>query len=234
MHCSPVTRPLVGWFIVFAVAVSGVAQDAIPGPIAFKGKLLFSDDFERDDLGEWKEIIPGFRVADGVLVATQDKADHGSVGRVYLPMNNVVMKFRFKLAGSPRFNLVFDDKNHKGSHAGHICRVAYAQRQVRLGDDKEGIMRNDIFKMRRDPKQKAEGDKLVENRGSSVKVNLEQNRWYTTTIEIHDDQMRVSLDGNAIGYLKSSGIDHPTKQSAHFTVSGEATHFDDVQIWQAR
>lgn len=210
-----------------------LAADTVPGPLAKKGELLFSDDFERHNLGKWKVIIPGFKVAGGVLVATQDKVDHGSVGRVYLPMKDLVMSFRFKLAGSARFNVVFDDKNHKGSHAGHIARVAFAQRQIRLGDDKEGIMRNDIFKMRRDPKRKADADKLLKGRGSNVRADLKQDRWYSATIEIVGAEMRVSLDGNPIGYLKSPGLAHATKQSVHFTVSGSETHYDDVKIWRA-
>ncbi|QDT11732.1 hypothetical protein [Planctomycetes bacterium K23_9] len=218
---------------VFIPAIA-LADEVVPRSIAIKGEQLFADDFQRDDLGQWKVIIPGFRVTDGVLVATQDKEDHGSVGRVYLPMKDVVISFRFKLAGSPRFNLVLDDKNFKGSHAGHICRVAYAARQIRLGDDKEGIMRNDIFKMRRDPAQKEAADKLIADRGSIAKVNLQQNRWYTTTVEIKDDQMRVSLDGKPIGYLKSPGLAHATKESLHFTVNGNATHFDDVKVWKAK
>ena len=143
------------------------------------------------------------------------------------------MSFRFKLAGSPRFNVVFDDKNHKGSHAGHICRVTIAPRQIGLGDDKEGIMRNDIFEMRRDPKLKEAASKLLQGRGFNAKVNLEFNRWYDMTIEVAGDRMRVSLDGEAIGYLKSPGLAHPTKESVHFTVSGKETHFDDVKIWKA-
>ncbi len=210
------------------------ADKEIPGPLAEKGELLFSDDFERTGLGEWKVIIPGFKVEGGALVATQDKADHGSVGRVYLPMKDVIMSFRFKLDGSPRFNLVFDDKNHKGSHAGHICRVAFAQKQIRLGDDKEGIMRNDIFKMRRDSKRKAAADPLLKGRGSQVKANLEQGRWYAAEIEIAGDEMRVSLDGEPIGWLKSPGLAHPTKESVHFTVNGKRTLFDDVKIWRAK
>jgi hypothetical protein len=214
--------------------VSVLAAEDVPGPLAQKGDLLFSDDFERTGLGKWKVIIPGFQVADGALVATQDRADHGSVGRVYLPMKDVILSFRFKLDGSPRFNVVFDDKNHKDSHAGHICRVAFAGKQIRLGDDKEGIMRNDIFAMRRDPKRKAAADKLLKGRGSNVKADLKQGRWYSATIEIVGDQMRVSLDGKAIGWLKSPGLAHPTKESVHFTVNGKRTLFDDVKIWRAR
>lgn len=201
--------------------------------LAVRGPMLFSDSFERSDLGDWKVIIPGFRVSDGVLVGTQDKPEHGSVGRIYVPMKDVIVSFRFKLAGSPRFNVVFDDKNHKGSHAGHICRVAVAEKQIRLGDDKEGIMRNDIFAMKRDPSTKAAADKLLEGRGANVKVNLESNRWYEMEVQIVGDEMRMSLDNKAIGYLKSSGLAHPTKESLHFTVNGKETHIDDVKIWQA-
>jgi hypothetical protein len=209
------------------------AGEPVPGPIAEKGELLFSDDFERGEPGDWKVIIPGFAVENGMLVGTQDRADHGSVGRVYVPMKDVIMSFRFKLAGSPGFNVVFDDKNHKGSHAGHICRIAVTKTRIRLGDDKEGIMRNDIFAMRRDPGTKEKADELLKGRSLALKVDLESNRWYSMTIEIKDDRMRVSLDGDPIGFLQSPGIAHPTKESVHFTVTGKEAHFDDVKIWQA-
>lgn len=220
-------------FILFA-SITASAGEGIPGPLAEKGALLFSDDFERSDLGDWKVIIPGFKVAGGVLVATQDRADHGSVGRVYVPMKDVILSFRFQLSGSPTFNVVFDDKNHKGSHAGHICRVAVAQKQIRLGDDKEGIMRNDIFKMRRDPEQKTKADELLKGRGTIVKMDTEQKRWYSMIIEIVGDEMRVSLDGQPIGFLRSPGLAHPTKESVHFTVNGKETHFDEGKIWEAK
>jgi hypothetical protein len=233
MDVAMMNRPVFTLCLPLVCCLSAVAGEKVPGPIAERGELLFSDDFQREGLGDWKVIIPGFHVTDGVLVGTQDRQDHGSVGRVYLPMKDVVVSFRFKLAGSPRFNVVFDDKNHKGSHAGHICRVAVARKQVRLGDDKEGIMRNDIFAMRREPRQKAAAAKLLEGRSSTVQVDLQVDRWYTMQIEILADQMRVSLDGRPIGYLKSPGLAHPTKESLHFTVTGKETHFDDVKIWRA-
>lgn len=201
-------------------------------PVSPTGKLLFSDDFERNDLGAWKVIIPGFKVEQGKLVGTQDRADHGSVGRVYLPMKDVVMTFRFRLEGSPRFNVVFDDKNHKGSHAGHICRVAFAEKQIRLGDDKEGVMRNDIFEMRRDPARKAAADQIIEGRGTAHKADLKQGVWYNAEIRIHQDTMNVYLDGKPVGSLTSPGIGHPTKESVHFTVSNKALWIDDVRIWK--
>jgi hypothetical protein len=207
----------------------------IPGkPLAQKGTLIFSDDFEREDLGEWKTIIPAFAVKDGVLKGWQAKDDHGAVGRIYRPMKDVIVEFKFKLEGSKQFNVVFDDKNYKGSHAGHILRVAFAPTQIRLGDDKEGIMRNDIFKMRRDPQQKAAANKLLEGRGSIAKVKVEPGEWHDVVIEIVGDRMRVSYDGIAVGYLQSPGLAHETKQSVHFTVTGSGVLYDDVKIWNVK
>jgi hypothetical protein len=217
------------------IAVITLAAANVPNqPLAAKGKLLFSDDFQRADLGEWKSLIPTFAVKDGVLKGWQTRDDHGAVGRVYRPMKDVVVEFRFQLDGSTGFNAVFDDQKFKGSHAGHICRVAFAPKQVRLGDDKEGAMRNDIFEMKKNPSRKAEADKLLVGRGSFAPVNIEQKKWHQVTIEIVCDQMRVCLDGKPVGYLKSPGIAHETKSSFHFTVSGKGVLFDDVRIWAAK
>lgn len=208
---------------------------ALPAtPLADKGQELFADDFDRGDLAPWKALIPTFTVENGVLKGVQTRDDHGAVGRVYLPMKDVIVEFRFQLAGSPSFNAVFDDQKFKGSHAGHICRAAFAAKQVRLGDDKEGAMKNDLFALRSDPARKAELTKLLVDRGSSAPVRIEQNKWYQATIELVGDQMRVSLDGKPVGYLKSPGLAHATKTSFHFTVPGSGVLFDDVHIWQAR
>jgi hypothetical protein len=216
------------------LATLSTAADIPAEPIAQKGEPILADDFERTDLGDWKSLIPTFTVEGGTLKGVQTRADHGAVGRVYRPMKDVVIEFKFELVGSTGFNAVFDDQKFKGSHAGHICRVAFAPTQLRLGDDKEGVMRNDIYTMRKDPAHKKDADKLLEGRGSSASIKLEQQKWYQVTIELKGDEMRVSLDGKPLGYLKSPGIAHDTKSSFHFTVSGKGALFDDVHIWQAR
>lgn len=203
-------------------------------PLAQKGELIFSDDFERSDLGDWKALIPSLAVENGALKGWQTRADHGAVGRVYRPMKDVIVEFRFKLDGSTGFNAVFDDQKFKCSHAGHICRVAFAPKQVRLGDDKEGVMRNDIYEMRKDPARKAEADKLLVGRGSSMNIEIDPKSWHQVTIEVLGDRMRATLDGKPVGDLKSPGIAHETKSSFHFTVNGAGVLFDDVRIWKAK
>ena len=218
---------------LIAILIAAGAQ--VPQqPLVAKGKLLFTDDFERSDLGEWKSLIPTFTVGDGVLKGVQTRDDHGAVGRVYRPMKDMVVEFKFQLDGSTGFNAVFDDQTFKGSHAGHICRVAFAPKEIRLGDDKEGVMRNDIYEMRKNPSRKAEADKLLVGRGSSAPIKIEQKKWYQVSIEVAGDQMRVCLDGKPVGYLKSPGIAHETKSSFHFTVNGKGVLFDGVHIWEAK
>jgi hypothetical protein len=213
---------------------TGIAAEIPSEPLARKGEPLLADDFERTDLGDWKSLIPTFTVEGGVLKGVQTRNDHGAVGRVYRPMKNVVVEFKFQLDGSTGFNAVFDDQKFKGSHAGHICRVAFTPKQLRLGDDKEGVMRHDIYALRKDPARKADADKLLAGRGSSAPIAIDQKKWHHVIIEIVGDQMRVSLDGRGAGYLKSPGVAHETKSSFHFTVNGKGILFDDVRIWNAR
>ena len=227
IHFPPIImKPLLALFFAF----SALAAE----PLAQKGDLLFSDDFERSELGEWKPLIPSFAVQNGVLKGWQTRDDHGAVGRLYRPMKDVIVEFKFMLDGSTGFNAVFDDKNHKGSHAGHICRVAFAPKQIRLGDDKEGVMRNDIFEMRKDPAKKNEADKLLVGRGTATNISIDPKSWHSVTIEILGDQMHVILDGKPAGLLKSPGIAHETKESFHFTVNGPGVLFDDVRIWTSK
>lgn len=220
-------------FLLLSFLIPPVAKAEVPAaPLAQAGELLFADDFTTTS-GEWKAVIPSFEVKDGTLRVWQTRGDHGAVCRVHRPMKDVVVSFRFKLDGSTGFNAVFDDKNHKGSHAGHICRVAFAPTQIRLGDDKEGIMRNDLFEMRKDPARKAEADALLKGRGSVFPFTIAPGEWHEAVIEIVGDRMRVVVDGSAVGFLQSSGIAHETKESFHFTVNGAGVLFDEVKISRA-
>ncbi len=165
------------------------------------------------------------------MKGAQTRDDHGAVGRYsFDPVKDITVTFRFKLTGSKNFNAVFDDKEYKGSHAGHICRVAFAPTQVRIGDDREGVMRNDIFELRKDPAKKTEADPLLVGRGASSNFKVAQEQWYQVKITTRDERMEVELDGKPIVSLQSPGIAHSTKRSFHFTVNGPGVLFDDVMI----
>ena len=87
-------------------------------------------------------------------------------------------------------------------------------------------MRNDILERRI---RRAEGDKLLIGRIQAFNSTIEPHRWYRMSIEIVGDEMRVCLDDQPLGYLKSPGIAHPTKSHFHFTVGGQDAQFDDVR-----
>jgi hypothetical protein len=215
-------------------AVPASAAAVPEKPLAQKGASLFSDDFERAELGKaWLANTPSFTIANGIMVGSQTRPEHGAVASAPVAFKDAIIEFKFRFEGATSINAVCDDKAFTGSHAGHICRVTITPRQIRLGDDKEGGMRNDILEMRRDPARKAEGDKLLVGRGQAINTTIEPHRWYRMTIEIVDDEMRVSLDDQPLGYLKSSGIAHPTKSHFHFTVTGKDAQLDDVRIWSA-
>src|SRR6056297_63968 len=197
-----------------AVSVSGADSD--PTPRAVKGKLVFSDDFQRTELGSaWKVGIPGYQISDGVLRGIQAKSDHGSsVGTsLPLPSGDFHLELRFRFEGAKSININLDDKAFKGVHAGHISRVVIRPPTLILMDDKEGVMRNDIRALRKsnDPEMKAEGDRMSAGATKKVPVKIRPGQWYKLNVEIVGDRMRVMIDDQRVGSLQSPGLAHPTK-----------------------
>jgi hypothetical protein len=221
----------------FVCVLSAVAMAAEPvGPLAQKGELVFSDDFSGSELGKaWKTGIPEFVVADGAMKGWQAREDHGSTtgAKLALPDGNAILELRFRLDGAKSINVNLDDKSYKGVHAGHISRVVIRPKQVVLYDDKDGVMRNDIYELRKssDPAQKKQGDKMAEGRTLTVPVALEQGAWHRLGVEVVGDTLRVTIDDKEIGRLKSSGLTHPNKSDLRIGVWGKEASIDDLKIW---
>lgn len=222
--------------LALATVATAAAGDVPAQPIAQKGALVFSDDFERPELGDkWKVTTPTFAITDGVLRASQTKPEHGAVARADIGLKDLVLELKFRFEGAKSINVVCNDRAWKESHGSHICRVFLAPTGLFLGDDKERLS-HAIEEMEKDPARKAEVAKLVAGRSVKVPMKLEPARWYRLSWEIAGDEMRVSIDDKPVGWLKSSGIAHPTKTDFHFTVSGtekEFALFDDVRVWAA-
>lgn len=232
----------------FLTTVSALAADlpAIPEKaIGDKKELLFSDDFNRADMGkDWKVVVPTFTVEDGALKGTQTRVNtpatdgkpavvgHQAVIGTDVPTKDSIVEFRFKFAGATAVSAEFDDRKFTGSHYGHICFARFTPTSVIVADQKEGSMRNDIYAMT-DPSQKKEKAKLLAGRSATFPVTLEQNKWYTAVVETIGDEMRASIDGKPVAFLKSPGIAHPTKSKIEFGCAGKDGFLDDVKIWNA-
>lgn len=202
-------------------------------PLAGKGEPVFTDDFNRTELGShWRIGTPTFSIADGVLHGGQKGPGHAAVGFVKVGRKDVIVEFKMRFDQAKSINAVFNDKEYKEGHAGHICRVSFLPGRIFLADDKERL-RHDIEEMRKDPKRKAEGDKLVRGRTVGFPNKFDPSKWYRVRIELLGDELRVCLDDQPVAYLKSSGIDHAIKREFYFAVAGPSAQFDDLQVWNA-
>ena len=52
-------------------------------------------------------------------------------------------------------------------------------------------------------------------------------------VEVIGDEMLMSIDGKPAGYLKSEGLNHPTKNMLGFEISGKSIQLDNVKAWEA-
>ena len=233
----------------FLVATSAFAADAPTLPdksIAEKKEVLFSDEFERAEIGKaWGAVVPTYTLENGSLKGTQTRVNapaadgkpavvgHAAVIGADIPTKDSVVECKFRFAGATSLSAEFDDRKYAGSHYGHICRVVITPKDVTLRDERDGSMRNDIYEMSKDPTKKEERNKLLQGRSATFPVKLEQNKWYTLVLETVGDTMRATIDGKPVAFLKSSGISHPTKSKIEFGCAGKDGFFDDVKIWNA-
>jgi len=235
-------------FVLSTLAAHAPAADPVPdAPIAKKTRLLFADDFEAaEPAKEWHRVVPTFARTGGVLTGTQTRdrdvpaADgrpavkaHAAVHGLDVPTADSVVEVKVRFDGATMMDVEFDDRKYAGSHYGHLCRAQVRPTGVTLIDERDGAMRSDVYEMKKDPAKKAEVAKLLAGRSATFPLKLEAGRWYAVAVETAGDEMRVTIDGKPAGYLKSSGIAHPTKSKIEFGVAGKGGSFDDLKVWAA-
>lgn len=242
--------PLILLTLALGLSAAGHAANlpAIPaGPIAEKRSLLFSDDFEGAEPAKaWHRVVPTFAVSNGVLKGTQTRdqaipakdgkpavTPHAAIHGLQIPTRDSIVEVRIRFEGASMIDVEFDDRNYTGAHYGHLCRAQIRLDGVTLIDERDGTMRNDIYAMAKDPARKAERERLLAGRRVTFPAKLEPHRWYQLVVETVGDEMRVTLDGKPAGYLKSSGIGHPTKSKIELGVAGKDGWFDDLKVWDA-
>lgn len=233
--------------VLISLVVTGAERPKIPeNPIAKKKELLFSDDFNRAELGKaWKVVVPTYSIEDGMLKGTQTRVNkpatdgkpavvgHQAVIGTDIPNKDTIVEFRFKFEGATGMSAEFDDRKYTGSHYGHICFVRVTPKSVILADQRDGSMRNDIYEMGNDPSKRAERNKLLAGRSVTFPMTIEPGVWHQMVLETVGDTMRATVDGKPAAFLKSSGIAHPTKSRIEFGCAGKDGYFDDIKVWNA-
>ena len=208
-------------FLPFCLAISAAADDR------------FTDSFDRAEVGEsWQTHKDAFTIRDGFLVVQQQPGtNHGAVCKTKIDFKDAEIRFKFRFAGSPYFNFVIDDKNYKGSHAGHICRVRFFPDRIVLGDDKTGIMENEIFKLRQGtPEERKSTEARIKSTIATIKTAIAADVWHDVGIVISGNKLSVDLNGRPMGELTSPGIGHETKTQFGYTVADGELHLDDIKL----
>ncbi|MDB6137058.1 MAG: hypothetical protein JWO94_130 [Verrucomicrobiaceae bacterium] len=230
---------LVG--LVFASTAESLraADDA---PVMGKpGKLLYQDDFSHAEVKpQWRVGLGFWAIHEGVMVVEENPADkHGAYAYAQpgFGYKDIVAEYSFKLDGSTNCDLKMEDSNYKASHAGHIIRASITPKAVVLGDSKYGSMENTFYAQYNDPKATPEQKKQlqagIKDKSATFKVSLDLAKWHQARVEVVGDEMLISIDGKIVGYLKSAGVDHPTKNLIGFTIGGKSTQLDNFKVWDA-
>jgi hypothetical protein len=199
-------------------------------------RVLFSDDFSSDTFGpRWGHYKSGSIVTNGVLVGiTPENSDHSAVDNIRFEGERdleVSVKFRFVSDKAKGFNLWFDDKDFKGSHAGHICSVSVSPTGVIISDAKTGAFRNDIYEKKKSPEGLSPEQKsFLETKTKRTPVSLSLQDWHTFMARTKGDSVEVSIDGKIVAGFQSEGIGHESKSLVSLTTNQVDVHYDDFSI----
>lgn len=199
-------------------------------------RTIFNDDFSGSEFGKaWGHYKSASIVKDGVLVGiTPENSDHSAVDHVRIdPERDLEVSVKFRFAGekAKSFNVWFDDKNYKGSHAGHICNVSVSPASVTIGDAKTGTFRNDLYEKKKSAEGLSKEDKaFLQTKTKRLPVSLTQQDWHTLVIRTKSDEVEVNLDGKKVGDFKSEGVAHDTKTLVSLTTNPVDVQYDDFSI----
>lgn len=200
-------------------------------------RVIFSDDFSAEGFGKaWGHYKSSSVVKDGMLIGiTAPTSDHSAVDNIKFEGEKnlqVSVKFRFVSDKAKSFNVWFDDKNYKGSHAGHICQATISPTGVNLADAKTGgfDLSNGLYDRKKANQLTEDEKKMLATKQKRVPTTISLNEWHTLVVTTQGDTISVSIDGKDVGSFQSAGIAHDTKSLVSLTTNPVDVHYDDFSI----
>lgn len=226
--------------VVAITLKQATAADRAPA-LAKEGKPLFADDFARSEMApKWRVGKGFFTVKDGVVSVAENPDDkHGAYAYVTpgFAYKDIVAEFSVKLEGARSCSLMINDSKYKESHAGHILKATVAPGKVNVADWKFGAMKNDIYEKMKDTATSADEKKKlrdsIKDKSADFKSDADLTQWHAVRVEIVGDEMLVSIDGKPAAYIKSEGVNHPTKNAIGFEVGGKSVLIKDMKVFEA-
>ncbi|MBK8093172.1 MAG: DUF1080 domain-containing protein [Verrucomicrobiaceae bacterium] len=200
-------------------------------------RVIFSDDFSAEGFGKaWGHYKSSSVVKDGVLVGiTAPTSDHSAVDNIKFTGEKdlqVKVKFRFVSDKAKSFNVWFDDKNYKGSHAGHICQASISPTGVNLSDAKTGgfNLEGGLYDRKKANQLTDDEKKMLATKQTRVPAKISLSEWHTLVVTTSGDTISVSIDGKEVGSFASAGIAHDTKSLVSLTTNAVDVEYDDFSI----
>jgi hypothetical protein len=211
-----------------------------------RGKVIFQDDFERNESQEQKdEIGKGWGtnsnkrakgnkqvdLKDGAMHITMHaEADHAVSVTHEMEFLDGSVELRFMLEDEKdTLGLDFADLKFKGVHAGHLFKVNVGTKRLTVDDMITGSMNMKFYDAKKAKTLNKEQKKIIANAKKAFPVKLDAGKWYTLLVTVKGDTVTTSIDGKEIASVKGAGFAHPTKRMLRLGVPKSAV-VDDVKI----
>ena len=202
----------------------------------YYSEVVFEDDFSSDGFGErWGHYKSESLVEDGIMIGkTIDINDHAGCDSVRFEGRQdmeVSVKFKFASEEAQKFNVWFDDKDYKGSHAGHITSVFIDRTGGSITDAKTGNMANDIYEMKKSPAGLDDETKeLLATKTTRFEADIEDGEWHNLVVRTKGPLVKVFIDGDEVAEFESEGNAHETKSLVSLTTNINDVHYDDFVV----
>ncbi len=200
-------------------------------------RVIFADDFSAEGFGKaWGHYKSSSVVKGGVLVGiTAPTSDHSAVDHIRFEGEKdlqVKVKFRFVSDKAKSFNVWFDDKGYKGSHAGHICQASISPTGVNMADAKTGgfNLEGGLYDRKKANQLTDDEKKMLASKQKRIPAKLALSEWHTLVVTTSGDTISVSIDGKEVGSFTSPGIAHDTKSLVSLTTNAVDVEYDDFSI----
>jgi len=221
--------------ILLALSTAGIVFAAEPS--SEYSRTIFADDFSSNAFGpRWGHYKSGSVVKNGVLAGiTPEGSDHSAVDNIKFPGERdleLSVKFRFTSDKAKSFGVWFDDKDFKGSHAGHICQAVVSPANVTLSDAKTGgfNLAGGFYERKKANQLTDEEKAMLKTKSKNFPNKLALQDWHKLVVSTKGDEIRVSIDGKEIGSFKSEGVTHDKKSLVSLTTNAVDVEYDEFSL----
>lgn len=212
-----------------------------------RGKLIFADDFERNESQELKDEVgkgwgtnsksraKGNKQVDlrngAMHIYIHKEANHGVSVRHDAEFRDGAVALRFMLE-HPKdvLGLDFADLKFKEVHAGHLFKVTVKPRNVMIDDMKTGGMNMKFHAAKKAKTLSPEQKKFLATTKKVFPCQLATGKWHDLLVEIDGATASATINGRRVGSFSSAGFAHPTKRMLRLAVPRQAV-VDDVEIY---